>query len=370
MLMLQGWEGHPGLASLTFVKSIAVAAAKAGDALSRGGGVILSGAGSSGRLAAHASASFNRLLPPSIKGKFLYTIAGGDGAIVKSAEALEDSPSAALQDLRDALASLSPPAAAAPPCVLVGITCGMSATYVGSQLESALADSSIFPVLVGFNPVERARDVVIPAWGKSFKELALVMARAHSDGAACLLNPVVGPEVVTGSTRMKSGSVTKIILEIICSVAITCASAAAPLTPLDIQRSVTDLINLYSNAVAATYASTELSLPILIAKSSQYLRAASSQPSPAAAPPSGGRILYASDVTCAGPPSPPPPTPRTYSNTTPILLLPPPPPPLPPSPARPAHRCLQAWPCSMPASAPQPTAPPSIKCLKHLTLQP
>ena len=73
MLMLQGWEGHPGLASLTFVKSIAVAAAKAGDALSRGGGVILSGAGSSGRLAAHAAAAFNRLLPPSVPGKFMYT---------------------------------------------------------------------------------------------------------------------------------------------------------------------------------------------------------------------------------------------------------------------------------------------------------
>jgi N-acetylmuramic acid 6-phosphate (MurNAc-6-P) etherase len=97
MLMLQGWQGHPGLVSHAFVKSMAVAAAKAGHALSNGGGVILSGAGSSGRLAAHAAASFNRLLPPSVTGKFMYTIAGGDGAIVKSAEALEDSPSAALQ---------------------------------------------------------------------------------------------------------------------------------------------------------------------------------------------------------------------------------------------------------------------------------
>ncbi len=91
---------------------MATAAVKCGAALRQGGAVILSGAGSSGRLAAHAAAAYNRLLPPSIPGKFMYTIAGGDGAIVKSAEALEDSPSAALQDLHDALSALASPAAA------------------------------------------------------------------------------------------------------------------------------------------------------------------------------------------------------------------------------------------------------------------
>lgn len=221
---------------------------------------------------------------------------------MKSAEALEDSPSAALHDLGLAIDSLPPhPAHGRPPCVLVGVTCGMSATYVGSQLESALADPNIFPVLVGFNPVERARDVVIPSWGKSFKDFALVLAKAHDDGDACLLNPVVGPEVVTGSTRMKSGSATKIILEIICSTAIACASAspAAAVSPVDAERSVSELINLYSNVIAATYTSTELSLPPLISKSSHSLRSSSPQ-SPSSAPPSAGRILYASDVTCAG----------------------------------------------------------------------
>ncbi len=229
---------------------------------------------------------------------------------MKSAEALEDSPSAALHDLRLAIDSLPPhPAHGRPPCVLVGVTCGMSATYVGSQLESALADPNIFPVLVGFNPVERARDVVIPSWGKSFKDFALVLAKAHDDGDACLLNPVVGPEVVTGSTRMKSGSATKIILEIMCSTAIACAAAspAAAVSPVDAERSVSELIDLYSNVIAATYTSTELSLPPLISKSSHFLRASSPQ-SPSSSPPSAGRILYASDVTCAGQTAPSPST--------------------------------------------------------------
>jgi hypothetical protein len=304
MLMMQGWEGYPGLASRAFVKSMAVAALKAGEALSKSGGVILSGAGSSGRLAAHAAAAFNRLLPAAVTGKFMYTIAGGDGAIVKSAEALEDNPSAALQDLRDALGSLSPapgtaPPPPPPPCVLVGITCGMSATYVGSQLEYALADPNIFPVLVGFNPVERARGVVIPSWGKSFKHFALELAKADCSGRACLLNPVVGPEVVTGSTRMKSGSVTKVVLEIVCSQAVACAAAAsssAPLSSLEVEARISELITLYSSVVAAAYASTEQSLPLLISKASLFLHGCPPLSSPAAAAhASGGRILYASD---------------------------------------------------------------------------
>jgi N-acetylmuramic acid 6-phosphate (MurNAc-6-P) etherase len=350
-LMLLGWEGHPGLLSRTFIKALGAAVVKAGEALSRGGAVILSGAGSSGRLAAHAAAAFNRLLPPATKGRFMYTIAGGDGAIVKSAEALEDSPTAALHDMQHALSSL-PAAASPPPCVLVGITCGLSATYVGAQLEHALASQAPFPVLIGFNPVERARDVVIPAWGKSFKQVALSLARAEEEGRACLLNPVVGPEVVTGSTRMKSGSVTKIILEILCSLAISYSgttSSSSPSASLsvhhDIEFKISHLLNLYSSVIASAYASTELSLPSLISISSQFLRGDSSvSDCPPAAPSSAGRIFYASDATCAGathtPTLLPPPSPPFHPlhlphlldfnpSPSPISSIPPPPVPLP-----------------------------------------
>jgi hypothetical protein len=161
---------------------------------------------------------------------------------------------------------------------------------------------------------------VIPAWGKSFKDFALVLAAAHSSGTACLLNPVVGPEVVTGSTRMKSGSATKIILEIICSLAITCASSAS-LAPHDIENQIFHLITLYCDVVTHTYASTELTLPSLIANSSHFLRGLPSQsPSPsnssAPAPLSAGRILYASDVICAGRMSLPPPALFYHSHRT------------------------------------------------------
>jgi len=73
-------------------------------------------------------------------------------------------------------------------------------------LFSATNTHSFGQVVVGFNPLAMARDVPIEGWHKTF-------AQSLGHPSATIL-PVVGPEAITGSTRMKGGSATKILLEV------------------------------------------------------------------------------------------------------------------------------------------------------------
>ena len=99
----------------------------------------------------------------------------------------------------------------------IGITCGLSAPYVAGQLHYANQHrDTITPILIGFNPLERARTVPIEGWTKTF---AGVLAELHDHPSFAAIVPVVGPEALTGSTRMKGGSATKIILEAMFAVA-------------------------------------------------------------------------------------------------------------------------------------------------------
>ena len=166
----------------------------------------------------------------------------------------------------------------APRSMLVGITCGISAAYVLGQIEhgmatdrcvvplvvarrAALAEgglshrlllhgSSMATVLMGFNPPELARNMPVDGWDKTCRgacprfcctacdgtdsvhaltactDVALALQRA-SDKDNILLTPVVGPEPITGSTRMKGGTATKILLVRSCGGG---SVAALPLT--------------------------------------------------------------------------------------------------------------------------------------------
>ena len=50
-----------------------------------------------------------------------------------------------------------------------------------------------------------------------------------------ILNPVVGPEALTGSTRMKGGSATKILLEVVFSLAVADAVFAPTPAPAPVR---------------------------------------------------------------------------------------------------------------------------------------
>ncbi|KAJ8289424.1 hypothetical protein GJAV_G00001160 [Gymnothorax javanicus] len=201
---------YQGLYSDSVVRMISHVSSKVVDILKRPEGslIVLSGCGTSGRLAYLLSTSFNRLLEGLKKPQvFAYIIAGGDKALLTSQEAPEDSPQLGALNLEQVCAGKKR-------VLYIGISCGLSAPFVAGQLDLCMSNLNVFtPVLVGCNPAHMARNEPIPGWAMTFRtvvERILELQKTHN---AFILNPAVGPEPVSGSSRMKAGSATKILLE-------------------------------------------------------------------------------------------------------------------------------------------------------------
>jgi N-acetylmuramic acid 6-phosphate etherase len=150
-----------------------------------GGRLIYLGAGTSGRLgvldASEAPPTFD--IDPS---RIVGLIAGGDAALRRSSEGREDDPIGAAQ----ALAQLQLTGRDA----LLGIAAGGTTPYVlgGLQLAKSLPQPPTTGLLVCTH---------VPA--------------AEATGIDHLLIVETGPEILTGSTRMKAGTATKMVLNII-----------------------------------------------------------------------------------------------------------------------------------------------------------
>jgi N-acetylmuramic acid 6-phosphate etherase len=152
----------------------------------KGGRLFYVGAGTSGRLgvldASECPPTFG--VPPSlVQG----VIAGGPRALVRAVEGAEDYPEDGTAAIRKKRIR--------PDDVVVGLAaCGMT-PFVHGALEQArrIGAATIF--------VTCAPEAVrhIPA--------------------QIIINPVVGPEVVTGSTRMKAGTATKLVLNTLTTAA-------------------------------------------------------------------------------------------------------------------------------------------------------
>ena len=152
------------------------------NSIRKGGRVFYVGAGTSGRLGVLDASE----IPPTYsvpKGLFIGVIAGGENALRNSIEGAEDRPDEAIIDLKQYELNEND--------TLVGISCSGAASYVVSALEHAKANGAKTVYLVtNPNPYKITEvDVII--------------------------NAVTGPEVVTGSTRMKAGTATKLILNMI-----------------------------------------------------------------------------------------------------------------------------------------------------------
>ena len=152
------------------------------ERLSRGGRLVYVGAGTSGRLgvldAAECPPTFNA--PP---GQVIALIAGGGGAMFKAAEGAEDSREQGADDL----------------CAI--------------QLEQrdavvGIAASGRTPYVLG--ALDHARSVGAATIGFSCNETAELL-----DHAELSIIPVAGPEVLSGSTRMKAGTATKMVLNML-----------------------------------------------------------------------------------------------------------------------------------------------------------
>ncbi len=151
------------------------------ERMHRGGRVFYIGAGTSGRIGITDASE----IPPTygMSGVFIGIIAGGDGAIRNAVEGAEDDPE---QGWKDILA-YNP----APQDSLVGITASGGAPYVVGAIKNA-KEMGMLTASISCNEesvVARESDIPIIA--------------------------VVGPEFVTGSTRMKSGTAAKLILNMI-----------------------------------------------------------------------------------------------------------------------------------------------------------
>ena len=152
------------------------------DSLRLGGRLFYIGAGTSGRLgvldAAECPPTF--CTPPELVQGIL---AGGAGALVKSSEGLEDIASDGAQAMVDRQVGQND--------VVVGITAGGTTPYVHGAIEAAKqrGAKTVFIACVPANQVGSIADIDIRL--------------------------PVGPEILSGSTRLKSGTVTKMALNIL-----------------------------------------------------------------------------------------------------------------------------------------------------------
>jgi N-acetylmuramic acid 6-phosphate etherase len=152
------------------------------DSLLQGGRLFYIGAGTSGRLgvldAAECPPTF--CTPPELVQGIL---AGGAGALVKSSEGLEDIASDGAQAMADHQIGQHD--------VVVGITAGGTTPYVHGAIDAAKqrGAKTVFIACVPANQVASIADIDIRL--------------------------PVGPEILSGSTRLKSGTVTKMALNIL-----------------------------------------------------------------------------------------------------------------------------------------------------------
>ncbi|XP_056669182.1 glucokinase regulatory protein isoform X3 [Monodelphis domestica] len=152
-----------------------------------GGLVVLSGGGTSGRMAFLMSVSFNQLMKGlGQKPLYTYLIAGGDRSVVASREGTEDSALHGIEELKKV-------AAGKKRVIVIGISVGLSAPFVAGQMDFCMSNPDIFlPVLVGFNPINMARNDPIEDWNSTFREIAEKMQKLQEKQKAFVLNPAIG----------------------------------------------------------------------------------------------------------------------------------------------------------------------------------
>lgn len=152
------------------------------ERMSTGGRLFYIGAGTSGRLGILDASE----CPPTFgvpQGLVIGLIAGGDSAIRKAVEFAEDHQEQGWNDLKDYLIDSKD--------VVVGIAASGTTPYVIGAIKKA-NENGILTCSISCNP-----------------DSTLTQLAQHH------ITPEVGPEFVTGSTRMKSGTAQKLVLNMI-----------------------------------------------------------------------------------------------------------------------------------------------------------
>jgi N-acetylmuramic acid 6-phosphate etherase len=156
------------------------------EALRRGGRLFYIGAGTSGRLgvldASECPPTFDAS-PEMVQG----IIAGGEAALARATEASEDNPEAGEADLR-------------------------GRGFTGRDVLAGLTASGRTPYVLG--AVRYARSLGAKTIGVTCN------AGAEISGLVDFpIAPIVGPEIIAGSTRLKAGTAQKLVLNMLSTAA-------------------------------------------------------------------------------------------------------------------------------------------------------
>jgi N-acetylmuramic acid 6-phosphate etherase len=183
--IMNGEDASVPAAVASRLPEIAAAIDAVADRMSRGGRLVYAGAGTAGRLgvldASECPPTFNTD-PAQVVG----LIAGGPDAMVTSVEGAEDSADLARADL-DALALTTDD-------TVVGISASGRTPYAIGAVEHARRRGAL-TIGLACNPGS-----------------ALAAAADHG------IEIVVGPELLTGSTRLKAGTAQKLVLNMLSTI--------------------------------------------------------------------------------------------------------------------------------------------------------
>ncbi|MEV5733753.1 N-acetylmuramic acid 6-phosphate etherase [Streptomyces sp. NPDC003388] len=183
--LMNGEDAGVPAAVAARLPQIAAAIDAVAERMARGGRLVYAGAGTAGRLGVLDASE----CPPTFNtepGQVAGLIAGGPEAMVTSVEGAEDSAELAREDL-DAL------------------KIGPGDTVVG------ISASGRTPYAVG--AVEHARALGALTIGLSCNEHSALAAAAEHG-----IEVVVGPELLTGSTRLKAGTAQKLVLNMLSTI--------------------------------------------------------------------------------------------------------------------------------------------------------
>lgn len=191
------------LAIAKCLPQIAQAAAWAVEAFENGGRLFYMGAGTSGRLGVLDAAE----CPPTFgvpQGMVVGLIAGGEKAFITAVEGAEDSRELAVNDLKDHGLTAKD--------VVIGIAASGRTPYVLGGLDYAKS--------VGCHTAA----------------IACNIGSAVGKAAELAIEVDCGPEVLTGSTRLKSGTAQKLILNMISTASMVRTGKAYQNLMVDVQQ--------------------------------------------------------------------------------------------------------------------------------------
>jgi N-acetylmuramic acid 6-phosphate etherase len=188
------------------------------ERLRKGGRLVYIGAGTSGRLgvldASECPPTFST--PPEM---VVGLIAGGYSALTRAVEGAEDHPELAALDLKQIdLAARD---------ALVGI-----------------ATSGRTPYVIG--ALRYAREVGAYAIGLSCND-----GSALTEAADLMITPIVGPEIISGSTRLKAGTATKLVLNMLTTGAMVLLGKTYGNLMVDLKATNTKLVQRTRRMVAS-----------------------------------------------------------------------------------------------------------------------